>query len=271
MKYTSIFLVSDLDGTLTTPDKLVHPDNIAALHKFIAGGGRFTLATGREWAAMTDCRSKLILEHPLALVNGARIYDPLQDLDLETHWLPAGYQHWIRAMAAEFPDLGIIAITAGDPLFLVEPAHRDRDLPPVYRRFPILSLDALPERIFKILFVGPLNRLNTVRARLRQLAGDALTLVNSADTLLDVMAAGVSKGAALSRLFGDLRSDLAAGRRIITVGDQENDLTMFAMADLAFAMGQAERPVRQAADYVLPDNTRAMLPNLLRIIDELDS
>ncbi len=270
MRYESIFLVSDLDGTLTTPDRRVHPDNTAALRKFLAGGGRFTLATGREWNALDDGRTRLILQNPVVLVNGARIYDPLQAADLETSWLPADSVAWIHHIAAEFPDLGILAITTGDPVIMVEPPHRDRDLPPIYKQFPRRSLADMPPRILKILLVGQLNRLNTARARLHRLAGEGLTIVNSSETLLDITAAGVSKGTALHRLFTQYRPEMTAGRYIVAVGDQENDLTMFALADLAFAMGQAERPVKEAADFVLPDCTKPMLPNLLRIIDELD-
>jgi Cof subfamily protein (haloacid dehalogenase superfamily) len=270
MKYDSVFLVSDLDGTLTASDRMVHPDNSAALKKFIAGGGRFTVATGREWPAMAGSRENLILEHPLILINGAQIFDPLRGQAIESIFLPADYTGWLQMIIKDYPEIGVVAMLEAETLFLVEPTSRERELPPSYRRFPLKSPADLPEQVYKILLVGKHARLNDVRAHLKHLQGDRLTIVSSDETLLDITAAGVSKGAAIKRLFGTMRRDLAHGRRIFAVGDQENDLTMFAQADVAFAMGQAERPVKQAADYVLPDNSTPMLPRLLRIIDEMD-
>jgi Cof subfamily protein (haloacid dehalogenase superfamily) len=42
------FYISDLDGTLLLPDKTLGPRTRGALERFIAAGGRFTIATGRS-------------------------------------------------------------------------------------------------------------------------------------------------------------------------------------------------------------------------------
>jgi hydroxymethylpyrimidine pyrophosphatase-like HAD family hydrolase len=66
---------------------------------------------------------------------------------------------------------------------------------------------------------------------------------------IDVVPAGVDKAAGLRRLLDHLG---LAGARLLTIGDGENDLPIFAIADRAVAVANAAAVVRQAADLVAP-------------------
>lgn len=74
MDYSSIALFSDLDGTLFDSGLRVSPENREALARFIRGGGRFGISTGRS-----PSNSALLLpEVPVntwsVVLNGAEAY-----------------------------------------------------------------------------------------------------------------------------------------------------------------------------------------------------
>ncbi len=69
--------------------------------------------------------------------------------------------------------------------------------------------------------------------------------------LVDVMDRGVSKGKAVERLANSLG---VKREEIITIGDNENDLSMLEYAGLGVAMGNAIDKVKDMADYITDTN-----------------
>lgn len=66
---------------------------------------------------------------------------------------------------------------------------------------------------------------------------------------IDVVAAGIDKAVGLRLLLAHLGLE---GARLLCVGDGENDLPVFAMADRSVAVANAAAQVRDAADLVAP-------------------
>ena len=84
--------------------------------------------------------------------------------------------------------------------------------------------------------------------------GDLVTATHSAhgdDALVEVSAAGVSKGTALER-FASERGVRAPD--VVAFGDMPNDLPMLVWAGRGYAMGNAHPQVLAAADEVAPSN-----------------
>ena len=50
MDFSKVILMTDLDGTLLTDDKRILPLDLEAIERFRAGGGLFTMATGRGYS-----------------------------------------------------------------------------------------------------------------------------------------------------------------------------------------------------------------------------
>ena len=50
MDFSKVILMTDLDGTLLTDDKRILPQDLEAIERFRAGGGLFTMATGRGYS-----------------------------------------------------------------------------------------------------------------------------------------------------------------------------------------------------------------------------
>ena len=67
--------VSDLDGTLLTPEKEISKASADILNHLIQKGLLFTVATARSPATACEVLSNLKLELPGILLNGAVLYD----------------------------------------------------------------------------------------------------------------------------------------------------------------------------------------------------
>jgi hydroxymethylpyrimidine pyrophosphatase-like HAD family hydrolase len=70
---------------------------------------------------------------------------------------------------------------------------------------------------------------------------------------LEVTRAGVNKGSAVRRLAQYLGIPLSA---VMVIGDDVNDLSMFAVAGLSVAMGNSHPTVKYLAGAVAPDNSQ---------------
>ena len=88
-----------------------------------------------------------------------------------------------------------------------------------------------------------------VRERWNDVPGICVT--TSVNGNAEFMAAGVNKGAGVARLKEILGMDTA---QVIAIGDNVNDVEMFAQAGISAAMGNAADGVKQKASCVVGDN-----------------
>ena len=88
----------------------------------------------------------------------------------------------------------------------------------------------------KVLYIGDPSLLADIEAGAREAAGEALHITYSMSHSLEIMAAGVNKGTAVSALLGDLG---IPATRCLAFGDNLNDLEMLALAGEAQVMANA--------------------------------
>lgn len=71
--------ISDLDGTLLTPDVTVSKRSVRILNDLMSRGLLFTIATARSIASVRYILKDLELTLPMILMNGVCIYDPIKE------------------------------------------------------------------------------------------------------------------------------------------------------------------------------------------------
>src|SRR5262249_55014675 len=98
----------------------------------------------------------------------------------------------------------------------------------------------------KLLVIGPPDRMEKLGEAVHA-AGLPVHAVQSEPQYLEILPAGVSKGAALQAMLAALDVPVEA---VIAVGDNWNDLEMIEGAGLGVAMGHAPAGVRARADHV---------------------
>jgi Cof subfamily protein (haloacid dehalogenase superfamily) len=105
--------------------------------------------------------------------------------------------------------------------------------------------------VAKLLVRHPDLPFEELARRAQRVAGDDAVATWSGTRLVEISAAGVTKGFALQRLCHHLGVDAA---EVIAFGDMPNDLAMLAWAGHSVAVANAEADVRRAADEVTAAN-----------------
>ena len=77
--FKDIILFSDIDGTLCTYDKKIPAKNLAAIERFKALGGRFSVCTGRSALSLRRAVDVSVFNFPAIIFNGGGIYDYSKD------------------------------------------------------------------------------------------------------------------------------------------------------------------------------------------------
>lgn len=254
--------VSDLDGTLLTPEKKISGASADILNQLIQKGVLFTVATARSPATACEVLSNLNLELPGILLNGAVLYD-FQNRRFAGS-APMSYQAAAEALtvyrqAGRLPFL----YTLEDDEICVsyerfghqaeERFCRERK-GKAYKRFEQRELFLTPEDVpiyFTMMdekeIVEPLYR------RIQRIPGlkAAFYRDNYEDVyFLEVFSSQASKSLAVRRMKESLGAD-----RVVAFGDNGNDVDMLLAADVGCAVGNAAPAAKAAADRIIGANT----------------
>ena len=249
-------VLCDLDGTLLNRENLITPDNLAAVAALADHQIGFTLATGRM-----DCMTRLYVSQlrvtlPIIACNGAAIRDcasnelihktciPSEDVLLITSWMSRHKMDFlIYSPDAVYYPAGSRRIDILHQYNRQAAAHHEVPVP----LFELNNhlLDRLAEQIVKMLAILPEQQgLNDLQRFLA--ARQGCEAVRSMDNTMDIMATGVSKGAAMMMLAEKI--GISPGD-IVAFGDHDNDASMLQAAGLGIAMGNAT-PLAIAAGKV---------------------
>lgn len=235
----------DVDGTILTKDHRVLPEVRQAIQEVRRVGVTVALATARSLRAM---------EHVLEDIGGvdAAICFGGALTQYPTNAVP-------RAAATLTPDqiAEIVATARGLDvslaLYSLREVFVDRLDARLRHEFMVTGLQGTEGDLTKL--NAPIIKALAISERsdpsglhvLKDQFGADMSVVFSHVNFLEVMRSGVSKGqavAALRKRLGVAASD------VVAIGDSENDLSMFAVAGRAIAMGNAPEAVRAAAHWV---------------------
>jgi len=258
-------LVCDLDGTLLDDSLALDPALAEAFRRASGRGLAISLATGRMPAAVDAYRDELGVTAPVIYYNGAVVRDAHGGPDLVSLTLPRGVLHRAWRVFSQAPVHPVFY--RDDRLFCVERTLAVRR----YCDDEGLRVDVVDDPgqflalggFIKALLIGHPRDLGIVREDLTPIVAEHGRLVRTRGDYLEIIPVGASKGAALARLSTHLGVML---ERVVTVGDQENDLEMLREAGLGVAMPHAPEPVRRAADRIAPTAAEG---GLLRLFREL--
>ena len=253
MRKTSL-VVSDVDGTLLTRDKVLTPRAIAAVRRLHESGIAFSLCSSRPPFGMRMLIEPLALQLPIGGYNAGAIVDPGDLAIIEQRVIaPATAGQAVDI----FHGLGIECWLFTGNHWLVTNRHGphvDHEIRTV--QTPPTVVAAFEEAHFAAIgkIVGPSDDHDLVgrciTAMREALAGRA-SVARSQPYYCDVMAEGTRKG----RLVTLLATQLKIPRtEIVVLGDMENDLDMFGEAGFAIAMGNASSAVQRAAQATTLSN-----------------
>jgi hypothetical protein len=218
-------VVSDLDGTLLGPDHRLGDYTRAVLARLHDAGIELILASGRHFMDVRALSKQVGSDGCLITCNGAAVNDGQGRLMLSRCIDPATVDFLLRDPLFDSVHTNVFVTNA----WLVEQAapellryHQDSGF-----RYQVVDFAELGELdVLKVFFYGEHEHLRRLQAAIQERVGDRLGTTFSLPRTLEVMATGVSKGAALGMVL-EQRGLSAAD--VICFGDGLNDLEMLSL------------------------------------------
>lgn len=253
----------DLDGTLLDSRKEVPEENIRAVRAAADGGTTVVICSGRPYRGARIFMKQLGITGPLIGCNGAIIRNFGTEEILREKPMSPDSSIEVSKLCKE-EDIYHHAYV-GDAMYTGALGHGS-----VY--YSELNSVLAPEDRFDIRVEEELWRIfcggekgaykfyisdpeREVLARLRTVFAGIpdIDVVSSYYDNIEVVKKGVCKGEALKFLADTLG---VAREEVLAIGDNENDLSMLEYAGMGVAMGNAEKPAKEIADFITLDNNR---------------
>jgi Cof subfamily protein (haloacid dehalogenase superfamily) len=245
-------VVSDVDGTLLTHDKRLTERSIDTVHRLHQAGISFTITSSRPTIGIRFLIEQLKITLPIGAFNGSAIID--SDMHpIEQHLIPLSAVERSLELLGEY---GVDIWLFTSDKWLTQ--NGDGEYVPreklAIKADPTIVSDLTPYLSSACKIVGSSSDpalLIRCEAAVQKALGARATAVRSQSYYLDITPPGLTKGTfvqATARRLG-ISTDAVA-----TIGDMQNDVSMFAVSGLSFAMGNAADDVKSHATRVTASN-----------------
>lgn len=263
LRFEGVLLASDYDGTAFGSITGLPKRNVEAVEYFIQQGGLFTIATGRTYVTYAPHVHKIPVNAPCILSNGATIYDFQENRMLKEQCLPQTAQEDLIQLCKEMPSLGFEAYFE-EKIFAYQPNHiTDTHMEIVGQEYQESSIEKMPCPWTKVLIQQERDLLHQAKERIEQIRPNTYEAIFSNPRYLELTAKGVSKGSAVLELARSYNI-----KHIYCVGDNENDLSMLKIADIAFAPSTSAEVVLATNPHVLCSCEEGVLGALIDYLDQ---
>lgn len=249
-------LVLDLDGTLTNAKKEITPRNLEALIRVQEQGIHLVLASGRptygivplaEELRMKEFGGYILSYNGGEIINwetGEMIYENVLPIDVVPVLYDCARNNNLSILTYDGPE--IVTEHPEDP-YVEKEAFLNKMAVRATNDF--LTDITLPAA--KCLIVGDPQRILPVESELSVKLQGRINVFRSEPYFLELVPQGIDKAQSLSVLIEELG---ISRKEVIAIGDGYNDLSMIKFAGLGVAMGNAQEPVKKAADYITLSN-----------------
>jgi Cof subfamily protein (haloacid dehalogenase superfamily) len=245
-------VVSDVDGTLLTKDKILTEGAKGAARRLHEAGIGFTIVSSRPTIGMGFLIEPLAITLPVGAFNGSSIVDA-ELKPIEQHLIPASVAQRSLDVLNQF---GVDVWLFTNEQWLTH--NPDGEYVPHEKRTikhdPTIVADFAPYLASACKIVGASSDaalLKRCEAAMQEAIGQQATAVRSQTYYLDVTPPGHDKGTFVEAIAKRLEISTDA---VATIGDMQNDLAMFKKSGLSIAMGNATDDVKQQATLATASN-----------------
>lgn len=257
MKY-KIF-ICDLDGTLLNDEGQIPANNVKAIKKLEASGIKFVIATGRSKYVLEDFLDTLDYKGPIIWSNGSAVSDKNGET-LYTEKLPVDLARDVMTLASEYDVEYMLHTVDG----IVGPSNIKRIQG--YKRYNKQAKKAhqipiiIDESLYDNLEDYDILKFSTNSANKQKLYDFQTYLKKNmkevdpafaGPAILDIMIKKATKGAGVKALAEQYNIRL---EEIITIGDNENDISMLEISGLSLVPEHAKDSVKKFAHHITKDN-----------------
>lgn len=252
--------VTDLDGTLMRDDKTISDESVAILNRLLSQGVFLTYATARSLDSASKITRSISFKLPVIIRNGTILADPLSRREIEVSMFGEELRHIRRALADTTIPGFATAYFGPDEVKLCLTGRTNEGFQDYLRCHSadrrIRMVDSEDKlyggKTCYFTFIAPKNELQPLYERVKHIEG--INCVFQQDKYrpeywLELCPGNATKASAIQRV-----KRLCGCQRVIVFGDSANDISMFHMADEAYATKNAIEELKDIATGVIESN-----------------
>ena len=260
--------VSDLDGTLLSPERKVSAESVRLINEAVADGAMFSVATARTPATVGPLLSGVESPLPFIVMTGAAIWNRADNSyvhasfhreETARYLVDVYRRHGLSAFVYILGDDNVIHIYHIVEMSDLEREFMEERLHTPYKDFHILDKEEgeLPDSLDKVLLFYSMRPTEEVRSVYDEINdSDDLRAVFYHDmygdeiALMEVFGPEASKANAVRRL-----AEMVGAERIVAYGDNVNDIPILEIADDPVVVDNAVEAARVVARRVIGPNS----------------
>lgn len=257
--------ISDLDGTLLTPDATLTEYSSQVINRLIDAGIGFSIATARSPSTVQHLLQGVSLSVPVILMNGACLFDVKKNRIIKSEGMAQAVRRKLFQILQRHQAEGFIYTIDQNKVSiwyesLETPearqfvAEREQRFGSNFTRVSNFAEALAGRTIVNFSITDTPVRLDPLY---RELSGSDLFRIEyyqdvyrPQQNFLEVCAVTASKFHAVRHL-----RSLGGFSRVTCFGDNLNDLPMFQASDRRLAVGNARPEVKEQADTIIGSNT----------------
>lgn len=263
--------VTDLDGTLMRNDETISAWTEQTVNELVTAGMAFTYATARSVESARTISGGLRLQLPVITRNGAVLADNNTGKHLERALFTEEEVQRLKQLLPELPECGFVSCFIGEKMIKTHvPGNQTPGLQKSLRS-NVGSIGLKPVSSMEEMFCGQpgyvtliddREKIAPLYERVREYPG--WECVFQKDTYweeywLEICPRNCTKAKAILKMKERYGFD-----RLVVFGDSVNDLSMFRVADEAYAVANAIREVKAAATAVIGSNEEDAVARFLQ-------
>ena len=253
--------VSDLDGTLMHKDLKISDFSVKTINALVGKGVAFTYATARSISSAGTITKDLKLNLPVITRNGAVLADNNTGKIIEKALFTEKEVEMLKEMLPELPKTGFVSCYFGDDMKKVfagslHTAELQGYLD-YYKDDPsVVTVSALSEMFMGnpgyVTIIGNKDETEPLYLRTREYNGWECLFqkdVYRDEYWLEIAPRNSTKAKSILKLKEEYGFD-----KLVVFGDSANDITMFKIADEAYAVSNAVDELKALATGIIGSN-----------------
>ena len=253
--------VSDLDGTLMHKDLKISDFSVKTINALVGKGVAFTYATARSISSAGTITKDLKLNLPVITRNGAVLADNNTGKIIEKALFTEKEVEMLKEMLPELPKTGFVSCYFGDDMKKVfagslHTAELQGYLD-YYKDDPsVVTVSALSEMFMGnpgyVTIIGNKVETEPIYLRTREYNGWECLFqkdVYRDEYWLEIAPQNCTKAKSILKLKEEYGFD-----KLVVFGDSANDITMFKIADEAYAVSNAVDELKALATGIIGSN-----------------
>ena len=254
-KFEGILLCTDFDGTFAMPGPEVSRENCDAVRYFQENGGRFTFASGRSpefFGKFTEFHANA----PIIAANGTMICDPETFEKRAFFTMPEGTPDVLDALAL---------LPQTEDMYLCDSFGQGIKWEKSGGTPPSAVFGRIEKPWFKVLLHQGVEETLFLRAYVRDRYPGMFAVNRSYKNGVELHASDSGKGECLRFL----KAHDPSIRLTVGAGDYENDVSLVSLADIGYAVKNAEPEAKAAADRITVSCAEHAIAHIIADIETL--